>query len=139
MLTTRFGAVREVQPMFGKLKMSMNSRLPVGLVVLMLAGTLVTACSGEPDGDGKQEGAGGPKVVVAQRDPGGRSAGKQPDAGEPPGGGEQTRGPQRPGGQPAAGLPPWLEPKSDCKPQPVSIYITGIILDQNTGDAKCGR
>jgi hypothetical protein len=112
---------------------SMNSRLTVGLVVLVLAGTLVIACSGEPDGASTQEGV-KPKVVVAQRDPGGRSAGKQPDAGEQPGRGEQT-----PGGLRAAGPPPWLQPKSDCKPQPASIYVSGIILDMNTGAAKCSR
>lgn len=111
----------------------------IGMILLFLAGTLGMACRGEPRNDGPQDGTVKPKIVVAQQDPGGGSTGKQPRPGNQPGLGAHAGGPQSSGRQPGAAPPPWLQPKSDCKPQPVSIYISGIILDMNTGDAKCSR
>lgn len=116
-----------------------EKRLAVGLVLLLLAITLVIACRAESNGGDKQEGGVKPKVVVAQRDPGGEGGGSQPGPGGQPGGGDPTGGAQRGGAQPAAGPPPWLQPKSDCVPQTPSIYVSGIILDMNTGASKCSR
>ena len=118
-------------------------RRPIA-IALMALGVAVGSCA-EVDEDevGRGEGreAGPPDAELAAvtpgTAPGGTAGAGGPDAEAPPRGAGAAGAP---GPSAAAeGAPPWLSPTPDCPPSETTIYVTGLMLDMSTGEAKCER